>query len=203
MNEGHSAFLGVELLESEMKVQRKSQIDVEVLDAVRGRCVFTTHTPVPAGHDQFSLEEVRKVLGHHQAFLSCENLFRSEKCERPCLNMTYLALNLSHYVNGVAKKHAEVSRSMFAAYEIDSVTNGVHAATWVSPAIASLFDRKMPGWKSDPFLLRAAHNLNVEELWRAHQLSKRNLFDRIARETGENFDVNVLTLGFARRATSL
>ena len=73
--------------------------------------------------------------------------------------MTYLALNLSHYVNGVAKKHGEVSRHMFAHYEIDAITNGVHAATWTSPPFQALFDRHIPGWREDNFSLRYAHSI--------------------------------------------
>lgn len=129
MNEGHSAFLGLELLDEEMALQGAQEIDDEMLQAVRKKCVFTTHTPVPAGHDQFPLAMARKVLGDHEAFFKRKDLFEPMKYASDCLNMTYLALNLSHYVNGVAKRHAEVSRLMFADHEIDSITNGVHART--------------------------------------------------------------------------
>ncbi len=202
MNEGHSAFLGLELLDEEMALRGVQEIDDEMLQAVRKKCVFTTHTPVPAGHDQFPLEMARKVLGHHEAFFKRRDLFEPIKCASDCLNMTYLALNLSHYVNGVAKRHAEVSRLMFADYEIDSITNGVHAATWVCPTMQSLFERWIPGWKLDNFNMRSALNIPDEDLWRAHQAAKNDLCAYIMKKTDEVFSLDVLTLGYARRATS-
>ena len=202
MNEGHSAFLGLELLDEEMSLRESEEIDDAMLHAVRRKCVFTTHTPVPAGHDQFSLEMARKVLGHHEAFFKRRDLFEPVKCATDCLNMTYLALNLSHYVNGVAKRHAEVSRLMFADHEIDSITNGVHAGTWVCQSMQSLFEKWIPDWKLDNFNMRSSLSIPDDDLWRAHQAAKNDLCDYIVNETGEQFSLDVLTLGFARRATS-
>lgn len=202
MNEGHSAFLGLELLDEEMSLRGSEEIDDAMLHAVRRKCVFTTHTPVPAGHDQFPLDMARKVLGHHEAFFKRRDLFEPVKCATDCLNMTYLALNLSHYVNGVAKRHAEVSRLMFADYEIDSITNGVHAGTWVCQSMQSLFEKWIPDWKLDNFNMRSSLSIPDDDLWRAHQAAKNDLCDYIVNETGEQFSLDVLTLGFARRATS-
>jgi len=202
MNEGHSAFLGLELLDEEMSLRGSEEIDDAMLHAVRRKCVFTTHTPVPAGHDQFPLDMARKVLGHHEAFLKRRDLFEPVKCATDCLNMTYLALNLSHYVNGVAKRHAEVSRLMFADYEIDSITNGVHAGTWVCQSMQSLFEKWIPDWKLDNFNMRSSLSIPDDDLWRAHQSAKNDLCDYIVNETREQFSLDVLTLGFARRATS-
>lgn len=198
MNEGHSAFLGLALLVEEMRARGCEEIDKEVLHAVRVQCVFTTHTPVPAGHDQFSVEQVREILGHHEEFFKRDDLYGHEGR----FNMTYLALNLSHYVNGVAKRHGEVSQLMFAGYEIDSITNGVHAETWVCPPMRGLLDRWMPGWRKDAFILRSALAIPDEEIWRAHQGAKKQMCEVVERETGEVFSLEVLTLGFARRATS-
>ena len=117
------------------------------------------------------------------------------------LNMTYLALNLSHYVNGVAKKHGEVSRDMFAGYEIDSITNGVHAATWTSHEFQEIFDRHIPGWREDNFSLRYALSIANQEILQAHIAVKKRLIDYVNRETNMGMDSAVLTLGFARRAT--
>ncbi|MFT5301384.1 MAG: starch phosphorylase, partial [Mariniblastus sp.] len=117
------------------------------------------------------------------------------------VNMTYLALNLSEYVNGVAKKHGEVSRLMFAHYKIDSITNGVHGATWASRPMATLFDQHIPGWREDNFSFRYALNLSNQDVWQAHQESKQELLDEILRVTSQELDPGVLTLGFARRAT--
>lgn len=197
MNEGHAALLGLELLDESAQSDGRQTFNREDIDAVRRRCVFTTHTPVAAGHDRFPAELVNRVLRRpelfeHQDVFCCDGL----------LNMTFLALNLSHYVNGVAKSHAEVSRLMFAHYKIDSITNGVHAATWVSGPFRQVFDRHIPGWQADNFSLRFAHSIPREEIWTAHAEAKRELLDFMKTRTETVFDEKVLTLGFARRATA-
>ena len=169
--------------------------DVEV---VRQRCVFTTHTPVPAGHDQFPLELAERVLGRREAFHTMPEVF----CCEGVLNMTYLALNLSHYINGVAKKHGEVSRHMFAHYVIDAITNGVHVATWTSQPFQALFDQYIPGWREDNFSLRYALSIPYQDLWDAHLTAKRQMIQHVNRASNAGMDVDVLTLGFARRATA-
>ena len=142
MNEGHAALLTLELLDQARAAGGREKIGPEDVAEVRRLCVFPTHTPVPAGHDRFPLELARRVLGHPALEAT-----PGELCCAGELNMTYLALNLSHYVNGVARKHGEVSRHMFADYVIDSITNGVHAATWVAEPFQMLFDRHIPGWR--------------------------------------------------------
>jgi starch phosphorylase len=127
MNEGHSSLLVLELLHEEMKGGQTEALDQEDIDRVRERCVFTTHTPVAAGFDKFSTDLVNRVIGSENIFSLRKDIF----CCDDLLNMTYLALTMSHYVNGVAKKHGEQSRLMFAGYPIDAITNGVHAASWV------------------------------------------------------------------------
>jgi starch phosphorylase len=123
-------------------------------------------------------------------------------CCEGLLNLTYLALNLSRYINGVAKKHGEVSRLMFGGYSIDAITNGVHAATWVSGPFEKLYDRYIPEWRQDNFSFRYALSIPKEEIWRAHQEVKRRLINQVNGETGGEMDVGVLTIGFARRATT-
>lgn len=116
--------------------------------------------------------------------------------------MTYLALNLSHYVNGVAKKHGEISRLMFAEYTIDAITNGVHAATWVSEPFQRLYDRYIPGWKQDNFSFRYALSIPGKEVWNAHVQAKHELIEYVRRETNLAMDVDIATIGFARRAAT-
>jgi len=123
-------------------------------------------------------------------------------CCEGVLNMTYLALNLSHYINGVAKKHGEVSRHMFAHYAIDAITNGVHAPTWTSRPFQALFDRHMPGWREDNFSLRYALSLPNHDVWEAHMAAKRQMLQEVNRATNAGLDADVLTLGCARRATA-
>ncbi len=199
MNEGHASLLTLELLYELAKKAGRIKFTQEDVAAVRKLCVFTTHTPVPAGHDKFSLEFVRRALG-----LGCDDLeaMKDVFCVGGVLNMTYLALSLSHYVNGVAKKHAEVSQQMFAEYRIDAVTNGVHPATWASPSFQALFDRHIPGWRSDSFMLRYALNIEPLEVWDAHQQAKRKLVEHVNRLTNAGLDMDDFTLGFARRAAT-
>jgi starch phosphorylase len=196
MNEGHASLLTLELLDEETKKAGRKSITQEDIEAVRAKCVFTTHTPVPAGHDKFPLKLVDQVLGRREVFdmkeiFCCDNL----------LNMTYLALNLSHYINGVAKKHAEVSKLMFAGYTIDAITNGVHIATWAAKPFQELYDRYIPGWRQDNFSLRYALSIPKGEIWEAHTRAKKRLIFYVNRETNIGMDVDVLTIGFARRAT--
>jgi starch phosphorylase len=195
MNEGHAALLTLELLRERREAAGRGEILAEDLEAVRRQCVFTTHTPVPSGHDQFDLELVDRVLGNRQA---CG--INDPICHANRLNMTYLALSLSHYVNGVAKRHADVSRHMFADYKIDAITNGVHAATWVSAPPCALYDAHIPGWRQDNFSLRYALSLTNDQVWQVHQQAKAILIDFVNRQSNAGLDVETLTLGFGRRA---
>jgi glycogen phosphorylase len=197
MNEGHSSLLGIELLDEEAQQSGREFIMPADIDAVRKKCVFTTHTPVAAGHDQFPLDLVHRVLGRSEVY-DMKDIF----CCEGSLNMTYLALNLSHYVNGVAKRHGEVSRLMFAGYNIDAITNGVHAATWTSQPFRALFDRYIQGWNQDNFSLRYALSIPREEIWKAHAEAKKLLLGYVNRETNIGMDIDVFTLGFARRAAT-
>ena len=116
------------------------KIEERDTQAVRSRCVFTTHTPVPAGHDRFTMEQTYRILGPEVASL----LERMGGCHDGMLNMTYVALASSRFVNGVAMQHGKISREMFPDYSIDAITNGVHAATWTAPPMQAIFDRSIP-----------------------------------------------------------
>jgi starch phosphorylase len=198
MNEGHASLLTLELLDEQAQRAGRTTFTHEDVESVRQHCVFTTHTPVPAGHDQFPLELVEGVLGPRTAFHTMPEVF----CCEGLLNMTYLALNLSHYINGVAKKHGEVARHMFAHYAIDAITNGVHAATWTSQPFQRLFDQYIPGWREDNFSLRYALSIPDQAVWDAHRTAKRQMIEDVNRATNTGMDVDILTLGFARRATA-
>lgn len=197
MNEGHSSLLTLELIDEYLSKNKLDSITEEAIEHVRKQCVFTTHTPVPAGHDQFPMDLVKQVLGQHEAF-EIQGLCTHEGM----LNMTYLALSLSHYINGVAKKHKEVSSLMFANYTIDSITNGVNAGTWTSKPFQDLFDKYIPGWKEDNYNLRYVLNIPNEEIWQAHSQVKKQLIGYVNREANIGMDNDVLTIGFARRAAS-
>jgi starch phosphorylase len=220
MNEGHSSLLALELLVEAARSAGRTTIEADDIEAVRAQCIFTTHTPVAAAHDQFPMDLVGRVLREDHGFFNVHGVFCTRVLNRilqktdessdasnvfqasQTLNLTYLALNLSRHVNGVAKRHAEVSRRIFPKYQIDEITNGVHAATWVSAPIRAVLDRHIPGWQADNFSLRYAHNLPPEELWAAHAQAKQDLLQRVERDTGVRLDPAVLTLGVARRFTA-
>jgi starch phosphorylase len=219
MNEGHAALLTLELLEEEARRAGRSSIKGEDIEKVRSKCVFTTHTPVPAGHDKFPVEYLTRLFPDQTRFFdvkdaSSADLVRSvlqaeqnypdlEEAARrgASVNMTYLALSLSNFVNGVAKLHGEVSRKMFPNVPIEAITNGVHAATWAAPAFRDLFDRMIPSWREDNYSLRGALGLPPEEVWAAHLLAKHDLLETVRKKTGLKLDPEVFTIGFARRAT--
>jgi starch phosphorylase len=160
--------------------------------------VFTTHTPVPAGHDQFPWEQVKRVLGQDRANL----LEATHCCVNGNLDMTYLALRFARYINGVAMRHGEISVGMFPGYPIDAITNGVHAVTWTSPPFADLFDRRIPEWRRDNFYLRYAVGIPLHEITEAHTQAKRVLLAELEKQSGVRLAETVLTIGFARRATT-
>jgi glycogen phosphorylase len=198
MNEGHSALLSLGLLERRLDQSFAGRLKQLDIDGVRNMCIFTTHTPVPAGHDQFPRSLVVQVLGRDDVAL----LDEAEAWEGEALNMTYLALRFSGYVNGVAMRHGEVSRGMFPRYEISAITNGVHATTWTSTAFCELFDSFIPGWRNDNNYLRYAISIPLPSIREAHAGAKAELFEAIARSFGVELDPKVLTIGFARRAST-
>lgn len=201
MNEGHSSLLALELL-TEIRCKQgepesSSDSVAEQLEQVRRRCVFTTHTPVSAGHDRFPIALAQRVLKHYEAFADCCDLIR----HNDELNLTYLALASSYYVNGVAKKHRETSQKMFEGYNIQSITNGIHAATWACGPMQTLFDKKLPDWHADNASLRSAVSLPLDDVWQAHQDAKHALIKHVNKYCNAGLDHNVMTLGFARRST--
>jgi starch phosphorylase len=198
MNEGHAALLALALLEQQIGHANLATASERDIDEVRRKCVFTTHTPVPAGHDQFPRALMRQVLGDERAGV----LQVTKCCPEEALNMTFLGLRFSRYINGVAMHHGEVSQGMFPRYPIHAITNGVHAGTWTSPAFAQLYDRFLPGWQTDNVYLRYAIRIPLEEIRQAHCQSKEALIAKIAESNGVHLDQKVLTLGFARRAAT-
>jgi len=186
MNEGHSCLLTLELL-------RNHNME---LDNVRDLCIFTTHTPVDAGHDKFSYDLVQEMLGTIIPLKTMKDLGGDDQ-----LNMTRLALNTSKYVNGVAKRHKEFSLTLFPGYNISAITNGVHSFTWTCECFRMLYDKYLPGWANEPELLVRVDGIPDEEIWRAHTEAKAKLIRYVRELSGVHFDPNVLTLGFARRFT--
>ncbi len=197
MNEGHSALLALALLNERSK-GGGLPIGAADREAIRQKCVFTTHTPVPAGHDQFPLDLVQRVLGEEQT----NTLKSSGCCPKGTLNMTYLALYYSRYINGVAMRHGQISRGMYPNYPVNSITNGVNAVTWTADPLQRLYDRYIPEWRSDNHYLRYAISIPLDDIRQAHAVAKRELLAEVERRTDVRMDPGVMTLGFARRATT-
>lgn len=197
MNEGHSAFATLALLEQQAGGEPRPSFSEIEAEAVRCQCVFTTHTPVPAGHDRFSTDLVRHVLGEtRSAALSQMQVMNGS------LNMSELALRLSGFVNGVSMRHGEVSRAMFPGHQVEAITNGVHAVAWTSTPFCSLYDRTIPQWRWDNCYFRYAIGIPLQEIRAAHAQAKIELLQRVRLLSGIQLDESVLTLGFARRATA-
>lgn len=200
LNEGHSALLGLELLRryafpTEDLRPGESPYDIP---RVRELCNFTTHTPIEAGHDKFSYSLVEEVIDE---IIDRPVLHRLGGDDR--LNMTLLALNLSEYVNGVAVRHAEVSSKMFPGYRVRAVTNGVHPQSWTHESFAKLYDAHLAGWCHEPeILVRVDHAISDENIWQAHIEAKQALIDYLQQMSGQQFDLEVATFGFARRMTA-
>lgn len=199
MNEGHASFLLLELLNRFKKPIEDVWDEKLVWDrrSVKNLCVFTTHTPVEAGHDKFPYDLVMKTMGEIVPLSVLQDLAGKDS-----LNMTLLALNLSRYINGVAKKHGEVSQSMFPGYEIHAITNGVHSYTWTCDSFKKLYDDYLPGWANEPELFVRVGRIPDEKLWNAHAEAKQHLITYVREQTGVELAPDVLTLGFARRATA-
>jgi glycogen phosphorylase len=156
MNEGHASLLTLELLNRFRRPledtwdERASWNTAQVME----QCVFTTHTPVEAGHDRFPYDLVEHILGEVVPISLLRELGGEEE-----LNMTMLALRLSRYVNGVAKKHGQISKSLFPGFEIHAITNGIHPFTWASAFFVNLYDQYLPGWANEPELLVRVDNI--------------------------------------------
>ena len=198
MNEGHAALLSIGLLEARVAPSPLSTATDADAEAVKQQCIFTTHTPVPAGHDKFGLDQMRQILGADRS----STIERFGCLHNDLLNMTYLALRFSRYVNGVAMLHGKVSQQMFPEYTVHSITNGVHAATWLSQPFQQLLDKEVPEWRHDNQYFKSVYGIEPEVIEATHLPSKLHLFNTVKQRTGVDLDPNVLTLGFARRVAT-
>jgi starch phosphorylase len=199
MNEGHSALLGPELLRHYAYPPDDVRPGEPPYDIprVRALCNFTTHTPVEAAHDQFSYDLVKSVLGELIDLATLKSL-----AGEGALNMTRLALNLSEQINGVGKRHAEISRKLYPGYRVDAISNGVHPFTWTHSAFSALYDRYMPGWCHEPGILVRADLIPDGTLWEAHGRAKADLIETVHSLTSVRLDPALPILGFARRMTA-
>lgn len=196
MNEGHSALLTIELLKKTYKESGEREEDHYNVLAVKDKCVFTTHTPIAAGHDSFDIGLFHRLLDGYIPQFAFDKIIHNNM-----VNMTLLALNFSTYVNGVAKRHGEVTREMFPGYVINEITNGIHPQTWISPIFKELYDIYIPEWSKDPYTLRYALSIPKDKLLDAHLAAKKKLLDEVSEKTGIYLDPLRFTIGYARRFT--
>src|SRR4051812_18945867 len=192
MNEGHSAFLGLERIR--LNVVEKKLDFYSALQVVAAANVFSTHTPVPAGNDSFSREMMQKYFGKFAEELNIpfDELFSFGHTrlnpDEP-FSMTILALRLSRHANGVSKLHGEVSRSLWKdvwsgvpmhEVPITSITNGVHTKTWMAPEFAAVYRKHLGDWEehlTEPDFWRGVIDIPDAQLWDTHQQLKRRLID--------------------------
>lgn len=186
MNEGHSALLVLELLR-----------DIRNIETVKKHCVFTTHTPVPAGHDIFDMKMVSEFLCN-----DLQEVLPQKYKDRGQLNMTELAMDFSGFINAVAKKHTEVTKKMFPEYEINSITNGVHANTWISQHFQKCYEKNIPNFKQDPTQLNLINKTHRKEIWQAHYEGKKQIIDFANAYSNAGLDYDNFTIGWARRFTA-
>ncbi len=203
MNEGHAALLVLEMMRERARGLETPITNPEVAQSAKSRCVFTTHTPVAAGHDVFDAGLARHVLDADT--LAAYDAAAGEGLVPPMhdqLNMTRLGFGLSRFVNGVAKRHALVSQRMFNDPSIRGITNGVHAGTWVAHATGELFDKFLPGWRTDNAELRRAVDIPPRFLLEAHERNKQELVRYANSAHGAHLRDDAFTIAFARRATA-
>lgn len=196
MNEGHASLVPLAVLAGAGVAL--GDAEEHHIEALRRRCVFTTHTPVPAGHDRFSLDTAGAVLGPQLV----DALGRYRCVEDGALNMTLLGMAFAGFVNGVAQRHGQVSQAMFPQFQVQSITNGVHIPTWAAPSTVELFDRHLRQWRTDNALLRYAGGIPLAEIRAAHRAAKAALVAEVRERTGVALDPELLTVGVARRSTS-
>ena len=189
LNEGHCTFALLEMLG---KGWTREQLAKRVL--------FTTHTPVPAGHDRFEWDAVEEVLGDLMPSDAKQLVIDAgDPEEGRRISMSHLAVALSGPVNAVSNLNAWVASSMFADHHIAPITNGVHHITWTSPMMADLFDKRLPGWREDPTKLAHAGKIPTQDLAEARDVARKVLRELVQTSTGVRLDKNRLTIGFARR----
>ena len=187
LNEGHGALAAIELL---LNDKHKSLTDK--IRAVRKKIIFTTHTPIPAGHDVYFGEFLLKYQPDFPIKMS-------ELVINDTINFSKLALFFSSYSNAVSLKHRLVSKKMFPEYKIDTVTNGVNSLLWTSSSFSRVYDKYLLDWRHNYRNLKKAKNIPLEEIKEAHLLAKEKLFRYIKEKKNIDFSLDTFTIVFARR----
>lgn len=189
LNEGHAAFVGIELFS-----KSKAISNINKIDEVRKQCVFTTHTPIKTIYDEFPIQIILKNQLNFP--LELAGLIKNQK-----VNTLDLGMYFSGYVNGVSKMHQQLLNNIFPGKGIKVVTNGVSPDFWVGNNLKKIFDRYIQGWRNNGELLKQASEISSQEIWEAHQKAKRKLLDYLKVNKKIIWQEKILTIGFARRFT--
>lgn len=197
LNEGHSALLALELLRNYQihnnQTHKQCMYDIP---RVKDLCVFTTHTPIEAAHDNYSFDMFQSIASDYIDNETLKTITGGDS-----LNMTCLALNLSGRINGVSNQHQKVAKQKYPSFRVDSITNGVHPATWANKYFAELYTKYFAEWRHEPSVLIRADQIPNDEIWQAHLNAKSDLNDYIKTNQSIKLDIDVFTIGFARRMT--
>lgn len=190
INESHSAFLIAGLMK-----------DLQDLNRVKSRVVFTTHTPVPAAFDRFEMKTVKSIIGRYVGEDLICRIYREKLNDNDDLNLSWLAMKNAKNVVAVSRKHKYVSEAIFQGHSIKYVTNGVHHVKWASPHHKLLYSKYINGWEEDPNLLRIASDIPDNEFAQAHTLAKESLIEMINSETNASFLPGDFTIAMSKRVT--
>lgn len=187
LNESNAAFLIVALNSDDVNGQK-----------LKERLMFTTHTPIPAGHKIYDIKDLEWCFTQNEL----DYLISYCNCEistKKTLNMTKFCIEHAGFTNGVSQIHAHISSSMYPGFNINYITNGIHSASWASDSNKFLFDKYLPGWHINTDKLRNIDYATDEEILNCHQDNKIQLGNYLESINLEGFDPNVFTIGFARR----
>ena len=205
LNEGHAGFIALELID---RVIEDGDLGAAI-DRVRPGLVFTTHTPVPAGIDRFHRDLILPYLQPwaQRWGVPPEEIWAmgQDPGDEDLFNMAALTLRLASHANGVSRLHGEVSRNLFVGVgiggEIASITNGVHARTWVGPEIQATFDEVLgPAWPDgDPETWDRVAGIDDHQIARVRAAASGRLADLVSAKTGGPLHPEALIVGFARR----
>ena len=190
INESHSAFLIASLMK-----------DMNDLNRVKSRVVFTTHTPVPAAFDKFAMKDVAGMLGRYCDKQVLYDIYQEKLEDNDELNLSWLAIKNAKNVVAVSRKHKFVSEQIFEGYRLKYVTNGIHHIKWASAHHKMLYAKYIKGWEEDPDLLRDVACIPDNEFAQAHILSKETLVEMVNSESDASFIPENFTIAMAKRIT--
>lgn len=207
LNEGHSAFLTLELIQYYLKYNPEANHDLEgAIKLAQERILFTNHTLVAAGNDLFPHELVKYYLGKYtfDAGIGIDKVLELGKIEEKpgYFAMTLLALRLAKMSNAVSKLHAIKAADLWPQAKLKAVTNGVHLPAWVAPELQQLWESHIPEWQhkcADPKAWRSIRRVPLETLWQTHNLLKARMLDEVYARTGIRLEDDALTIVWARR----